>query len=72
MAKGLSQEETALIAELDRAYVGNLERGKVNATLESLDKLANALTVSVSRFFSELPVNSELPKPLKGGRKPSN
>lgn len=68
--RGLSQDEAAFNAGLDRTYVGNLERGKVNATIESLAGLATALQVSVRDFFDELPDDAELPDPLRGGRKP--
>lgn len=67
--KGMSQDEATFNAGLDRTYVGNLERGKVNATIESLAGLASALDVAVKDFFDELPDGAELPDPLKGGRK---
>lgn len=46
-ALGMSQEGLALAAELDRSYVGGLERGEHNLTLISLAKIANALGVDV-------------------------
>lgn len=70
--RGLSQDEAAFNAGLDRTYVGNLERGKVNATIESLAGLAIALEVPVKDFFDELPSDAELPEPLRGGRKPGS
>lgn len=70
--KGLSQDEAAFNAGLDRTYVGNLERGKVNATIESLAGLAVALDVAVRDFFDDLPDGAELPEPLKGGRRPGS
>lgn len=44
-AKGLSQEELAHRAGLDRTYVSSCERGIRNATLASVEKLAAALEV---------------------------
>ena len=44
----LSQEELAEIADLDRTYVGGLERGKRNATLGSILRIAKALKTSVA------------------------
>jgi ribosome-binding protein aMBF1 (putative translation factor) len=32
-ARGLSQEDVAAITDIDRAYVGRLERGEANPTL---------------------------------------
>lgn len=38
--KGYSQESLALNAKLDRSYVGRIERGEANITVELLYKLA--------------------------------
>jgi transcriptional regulator with XRE-family HTH domain len=46
-ALGMSQEGLALAAELDRSYVGGLERGEHNLTLISLAKVARALSVDI-------------------------
>ncbi len=43
---GLSQESLANEADLDRTYVGGLERGERNPTLKVLWKLARALRIS--------------------------
>lgn len=40
---GLSQEELAHRAELDRSYVGQVERGERNITLDNIHRLASAL-----------------------------
>lgn len=42
-AVGLSQEELALEAEVDRTYVSQVERGKRNITIVVLARLARAL-----------------------------
>ncbi len=47
-ASGVSQEQLALLAELDRAYVGGVERGEHNLTLMSLGRLCEALDVRPS------------------------
>ena len=44
----LSQEELAEIADLDRTYVGGLERGERNATLGSILRIAKALKTTVA------------------------
>lgn len=46
-AKGWSQEQLALAAEMDRSYVSGLERGEFNVSLVALAKLASALGVRV-------------------------
>ena len=49
--RGLSQEELAEIAGLHRTYIGMIERGEKNITLENIERLANALKVKISDFF---------------------
>jgi len=44
---GLSQEEVADRCGLHRTYIGSVERAERNVTIESLDKIAKALKVSV-------------------------
>ncbi|EGQ8299884.1 transcriptional regulator [Vibrio parahaemolyticus] len=41
--KGLTQDKLALFAEIDRSYVGRIERGEVNITLEKLYEIAETL-----------------------------
>ena len=49
---GISQEELAGRAGLHRTYVCDIERGARNVSLESIDKLARALQITVSALFS--------------------
>jgi transcriptional regulator with XRE-family HTH domain len=46
----ISQEKLAEIADLDRTYVGGLERGERNATLGSILRIAKALKTTVSEL----------------------
>lgn len=39
-ALGINQEKLALLAEIDRSYMGRIERGEVNMTLEKLYRLS--------------------------------
>jgi len=48
---GLSQEMLAADAELDRSYVGGIERGEHNLTVMNMQKIANALGTTPSRLF---------------------
>lgn len=50
-ARGLSQEELALHADLDRAYVGGIERGEHNITVMSLLKIARAIDTPLSKLL---------------------
>jgi transcriptional regulator with XRE-family HTH domain len=43
--RGLSQEALSHKAELDRSYVGGVERGEYNISLRNICILANALDV---------------------------
>lgn len=45
--KGLSQEQLAEKAGVHRTYVGMIERGEKNITLENIEKISNALRVSI-------------------------
>nr|WP_082708806.1 helix-turn-helix transcriptional regulator [Marinobacterium profundum] len=40
---GISQERLALLAGLDRSYMGRVERGEVNLTIEKLYLIARVL-----------------------------
>lgn len=48
--RGISQEELALLAEVDRSYVGRVERGDNNVAILTLAKLAKALGVTVAKL----------------------
>jgi len=50
-AAGVSQEELAFQAELDRTYVSQIERGVGNPSILVLHKLATALKVDLKDLF---------------------
>lgn len=52
-SKGISQEKLALLAEVDRSYVGRIERGDNNVALLTLARLADALGVTVARLLQK-------------------
>jgi transcriptional regulator with XRE-family HTH domain len=69
--QALSQENLAVDAGLDRAYVGRLERGRENPTVGVLQKLTNAMGVPLADLF-RVPSRAEKPPaPLRSGRKAS-
>ena len=53
-SKGLSQEKLAELSGCHPTYIGQIERGEKNATIESIEKISVALNVSLSRLFEEL------------------
>ncbi|MBM3251109.1 MAG: helix-turn-helix transcriptional regulator [Candidatus Nealsonbacteria bacterium] len=50
---GLSQEELASKAGVHRTYIGMIERAEKNITLENIEKVAKALNLKLSDFFSD-------------------
>ena len=48
---GLSQEALAVEADLDRAYVGKIERGEKNITIAKLLQISDALDVPMSELI---------------------
>ena len=68
--QGLSQENLAVDAHIDRTYVSRLERGLENPTVAVLGRLAKALYAKVEDFFVVPASNEPLPKPLPSGRRP--
>ncbi|MHB0954258.1 MAG: helix-turn-helix domain-containing protein [Allorhizobium sp.] len=50
-SKGLSQEELAHLADIDRTYVSSLERGVYSPTLDVVERLANALETDAAEFL---------------------
>lgn len=49
--RGLSQEALAVDADLDRSYMGGIERGEHNLTVMNVVKIAGALKLAPSRLF---------------------
>ncbi len=48
--RDLSQEKLGMRARLSRNFIGEIERGERNVTLETLEKLARALGVDRSEL----------------------
>lgn len=53
LEKEISQERLALLAEVDRSYVGRVERGDNNAAILTLARLAKALDISIAELMQE-------------------
>jgi len=50
-AKGLTQHELAKKADVDRNYIGMLERGERNPSYMSLMKVANGLNMKIHQLI---------------------
>lgn len=50
----LSQEKLAELSGCHPTYIGQVERGEKNATLESIEKIASALNIPLSQLFEKL------------------
>jgi transcriptional regulator with XRE-family HTH domain len=51
LSKGISQEKLALLAEVDRSYVGRVERGDNNVAVLTLSRLSRALGISLATLM---------------------
>ena len=51
LEKSISQEKLALLAEVDRSYVGRVERGDNNVAILTLSRLAGALGISLAELM---------------------
>lgn len=54
-AVGLTQEELAHESDIDRSYIGGVERGERNLTFTMLCKIARALRCDVASLTKGLP-----------------
>ena len=48
---GVSQEEFADLCQLDRSYIGGIERGERNVALVNIEKIAKTLRLSIAQLF---------------------
>lgn len=51
--QGLSQEELALATDMDRSYVGGIERGEHNLTVLNLVRIASVLGMSAGEILTQ-------------------
>lgn len=50
--RGLSQEQLADLCELDRTYVGGVERGERNVSLINIIRISRGLEVEAKELFA--------------------
>lgn len=65
--RGISQEQLAELCNFHPTYIGQLERGEKNATIESIYRIAKGLEISMSQFLEniEMTENKEPNIPLE-------
>jgi transcriptional regulator with XRE-family HTH domain len=49
--KSISQKDLSFSADLDRSYIASVESGQRNISIVNLEKIANALEVTLSELF---------------------
>ncbi len=53
LENGFSQEKLGDVAGLHRTYIGSIERGEQNISVENIEKIAKALKVKASDLFKD-------------------
>lgn len=71
VALGVSQERLAFDAGVDRSYLGGVERGEANPTVDVLERLAETLGVPLAELFVEIDQATVPVQGLPRGRKPA-
>jgi transcriptional regulator with XRE-family HTH domain len=51
---GYSQEGFAAHCDLDRTYIGGVERGERNIALRNIEKIADALEIDIAELFEDI------------------
>ena len=57
---GLSQEKFPQKIGMDRTYFASVELGKRNISIVNIEKIANGLDVTLSEFFKDIWIQSDL------------
>ena len=56
--KNISKEAFADICGLHRTYISDVELGKRNVSLENIEKMANALDITLPKLFERVVSNA--------------
>lgn len=57
--KGMFQKDLAYSADLDRSYIASVENGNRNISIVNIEKIANAMHITLSDFFAHPYFNQE-------------
>ncbi len=68
VAQGISQEQLAFDASIDRSFLGGIERCDENPSVDTLDKIASVLSVNIAELFVPTAVHENI-SGLRPGRK---
>lgn len=68
--RSISQERLAFDSGVDRSYLGGMERGEENPTVDVLDRIAGTLGVPLVDLFVEIEDGAADIPGLPRGRKP--
>lgn len=71
VARNISQERLAFDSGVDRSYLGGVERGEENPTIEVLERLAATLSVPLKALFADYDPDLASGEGLPRGRKPA-
>lgn len=69
--RGLTMDELAVDAGVDASFVARIERGVVNSSVDTLERLTDALRVRVMELFVEPLPDAPKPSTMKRGRRPT-
>lgn len=51
LKKKLKKEELSLLLGFDNSYISKLEKGKINITIDRLDKIADFFGINIQELF---------------------
>lgn len=49
----LTQQQLSMVADIDRTYISDVENGRRNISIETLETLIKGLNVSLAQFFNK-------------------
>ena len=56
---GFSQEDFAHKAKINRSYMGRIERGEVNISIDNMQRIAKGLSLTLGRLMIEVDAEAD-------------